>query len=119
MFVVPQFPIVCNLWTGPAAVGPPRVAGVPCNLAFGRRTPVQWWDWAGLGLPGIWMQLLVPARTDIRGFQSATGSDVAEVPAGSGRFYVCDFVDDIGRGFLNEHRFALLQQSLPWPTPDP
>jgi hypothetical protein len=58
---------------------------------------------------------------------------MVEVPSGSGRYYVVVAVDDVGRGFLNEHRYALV---LPyygyypviivngwaapaWPTPIP
>jgi hypothetical protein len=75
--------------------------------------------------------LLLPALTDIRDKASTPGHgpDLVEVPVGSGRWYCPQVVDDIGKGFANEHRFATLQKvwadfgpftNLPsWPAPIP
>lgn len=60
------------------------------------------------------MYLLLQAYTDIRGENSVGGADTVEVPAGSGRYYTVTWVDDIGKGFSNEHRFACLVQDSPW-----
>lgn len=68
------------------------------------------------------MQLLMPPHFDVRGLECAgTGTpDTVEVPAGSGRFYACLYVDDIGKGYANEHRYAIITAFLnSWPTPVP
>jgi hypothetical protein len=122
-FRVPTFNIGINIWsnlTGSQAAdtaGAPRVAAVPANLAYGLRVNVA--TTGGTGLPGVpllAMNLLLPALTDIRGPQHTgflvpdgiTGvvGDYVECPAGTGRWYVVAFVDDIGKGFANEHRTA-------------
>jgi hypothetical protein len=54
------------------------------------------------------MELLLPMRTDIRASWNGASEDLVEVPAGSLRFYGVYWVDDVGRGFLNEYRLALL-----------
>ncbi len=57
------------------------------------------------------MTLLLPKGTDVQPYMGGpvhNFGDCVEVPAGSGRFYVVLFVDDIGRGFQNEHRFAVI-----------
>jgi hypothetical protein len=67
------------------------------------------------------MFLLLPPGTDIRSGVLGTADDV-EVPAGSGRFYEVEFVDDVGKGFANEYRVALLIQTTAWgawPLPYP
>jgi hypothetical protein len=54
--------------------------------------------------------------------QGIPNFDLVEVPAGTGRFYRVQWVDDLGKGFDNEHRFALLLQTntfSPWPIPMP
>ena len=66
---------------------------------------------------GMW--LLVPTGTDIRDFKTGGSGDTVEVGAGTGRFYVVCWVDDIGGGFANEHRFAELVAVAPWPVPYP
>lgn len=69
------------------------------------------------------MVLLVPALTDIRDQYSGAGNnpDVVEVPPGSGRRYTVYYVDDVGKGFPNEHRFVILQKYGlgTWPVPIP
>jgi hypothetical protein len=117
-FVVPQFPLAVAIWTGPGHAGAPRLTTVG-NLAPGRRILMQWWDWTTVGSPAINITLLVPALTDIRGWNDPVSADVVEVPQGSGRFYIVDQVDDYGKGFANEHRFAILEQTTPWPQPIP
>lgn len=61
------------------------------------------------GVPIICMCLLLPPITDIRGMQDVSGFvDVVEVPQGTGRWYGVAVVDDVGKGYPNEHRTALL-----------
>jgi hypothetical protein len=118
-FTVPQFNTLCAIRTGGSLVGAPRLE-VLGNLAWGKRVNVS--ATGGTGIAGflvMTMSLLLPAGTDVRGRQNASGPDSVEVPAGSGRFYLVTFVDDVGRGFANEHRCAELQQTGVWPTPIP
>jgi hypothetical protein len=73
------------------------------------------------------MILLLPALTDVRPALptdptdpsgGVTISDQVEVPKGSGRIYVVLSADDIGKGFPNEHRAALIQMlTTPFPMP--
>jgi hypothetical protein len=66
------------------------------------------------------MNLLLPAKTDVRGPQDVRSFDMVEVPAGSGRWYSVVFVDDIGRGFANEHRTAGIHAMVgQWVPPYP
>lgn len=65
------------------------------------------------------MYLRLPARTDIRDAKSPFGGDWCECPSGSSRVYRVVFVDDIGGGFANEHRLAILETSTFWPVPFP
>lgn len=121
MYNVPTFNLTCNIWRNAAFGGPPTYAAVPCNLAMGRR----------VRLPQVFlppdptdsfapvMQLLLPARTDVQDSASAVDADIVEVPAGTGRYYVVNDVDDVGRGFANEYRLAGLLKMPPWPAPIP
>jgi hypothetical protein len=70
------------------------------------------------------MVLRVPSLTDIRSDLQSGNGDLVEVPAGSGRFYHCIQVDDFGKGFGNEHRWAFIVAITPpsaqaWPEPYP
>lgn len=119
-YVVPQMPLDVNCWHNGAAeppVGAPD-ATFKGNLCWNRRVAVPSTGGTGaLGIPLFTMTLLVLKDTDIRGkLSTATGADTVEVPAGSGRFYEVLYVDDIGKGFSNEHRGALLLARVQ-PTP--
>jgi hypothetical protein len=71
-----------------------------------------------VGVVTLTMNLLLPALVDIRGPQDTIGADQVEVPAGSGRWYSVVGVDDIGKGFANEHRSAALVAIFgTWPAP--
>jgi hypothetical protein len=71
----------------------------------------------------------LPAGTDIRDEGVDPGvADCVEVPAGSGRFYLVDYVDDVAKDFPNEYRIAVLVKvggagffpTFPlWPQPIP
>jgi hypothetical protein len=62
---------------------------------------------------------LVSAFTDLRDTNNASNFDTVEIPAGSGRFYIVLMVEDVAKGFLNEHRMAFIRKSGTWPTPIP
>jgi hypothetical protein len=110
---VPTFNVTCNVFTGTATVAPPgpgvepRVPALPCQLTYGTRVNVV--STGGTAAAGVLVQtmnLLVAKGSDLRGPQDVGNPDVIEVPAGTGRWYTVCFVDDIGRGFSNEHRTA-------------
>lgn len=112
-FRLPTFNILCNIATGPPPAAPPpplppfRVPNQPCQLTYGRRVQVtSTGGTAAVGVLTLTMNLLLPALVDIRGPQDTVAPDAVEVPAGSGRWYAVVAVDDIGKGFANEHRTA-------------
>lgn len=122
-FTVPTFNITVNLWrsTSDPDVDPPDVI-TTANLAWGRRVGATTAVWTidTTWLPNA-MVLLMPSHTDVRSDEKsgAGKSDTAEAPAGTGRMYRVTFVDDIGRGFANEHRAAVIIAMPPWPEPYP
>lgn len=118
-FTLPTFNLICNIWrNGNPVSNPPDVVSL-CNLALGRRH--GGWianDLADNTFNGN-MWLLLPPGTDIRDSSSAGGKDVVEVGSGTGRLYDCQYVDDAGGGFANEHRIAVLNKHGLWPDPIP
>ncbi len=130
-FSLPVFNLTCDIYTGPWATRVLRVPSAPCNLAWGKRTgPKLFFIEGDVAVNGVQtgITLLCPALTDLRSFPTYPQSDMIEVPVGSGRWYTAIFVDDIGKGFANEHRAAELGQisetvdntrfaGLTWPTP--
>jgi len=119
-YVIPEMPLEYNLWrSGNAPPAAPDVTRF-CNLAMGRRVS-SYQGVISFPTEPI-MSLLVLAGEDIRGPQCGAPDVVIEVPANTGRFYQILGVDDIGKGFLNEHRVALLSWTTafgPWPSPIP
>lgn len=124
-YTVPSFNLLCNIEmpdiAGVPAIpsGPPRIANQPCALVYGRRVNVA--STGGTGDPGVPLQgmnLLLPPGVDIRGPQDVVSFDMVECPAGSGRWYWVFFVDDIGKGWPNEHRTAgILALADSWTAP--
>lgn len=114
-YKLPTFNLVCNVYTGGDTTDL-RISP-QCNLAWGQRVNVASTGGTDIiGVPLVTMTLLLPPLTDVRGPLSSTDADTVECPAGSNRMYTVSFVDDIGKGFPNEHRAAVLQQ-LSQPTP--
>jgi len=109
-YVLPTFNLVVNIWHPVVVIPPP---GVPNIVTVGNLTPGRRWQWGsafGMGR----MYLLLPPLTDVR------VGGVAEVPGGSTRWYKVFWVDDIGKGFANEHRYAILDADVAnWPIPYP
>jgi hypothetical protein len=124
---LPTFNLLCTI-TQPDFPGgtvpptfPPRITGQACQLTYGRRVQVvSTGGTVNVGVLAMTMNLLLPPGIDIRGPQDTISHDVVEVPEGSGRWYFVAAVDDIGKGFANEHRtaaiFALAGQ---WTAPYP
>jgi hypothetical protein len=119
MYRVPAFPLTVNVWRAATGTGnPPDVVTVG-NLAWGQRKTTS----TGIPLDSypdqLLSYLLIPPLTDIRDSYSPGGADVVEVPAGSLRYYQVVQVDDVGKGFPNEFRFAVIFKLAPWPSPIP
>jgi hypothetical protein len=108
-FGPPRFNLSCNLWRRPNVVTNPPDFNFNANLSMGKR--VFWQNLGSAAGVQATSELLCPKLTDIRAANAANQFlDAVEVPAGSGRFYAVTFVEDVGKGFLNEYRLALIVQ---------
>jgi len=126
-FNLPTFNLLCDIYTPPWLTKVFR-AQVSGNLAFGRRGNFNFLDYAeDTALQG-YASLLLPPGTDVRAYPTYPSADVIEIPSGSGRWYRVMWVEDIGKGFDNEHRSAAVAQisstldptlyaGLSWPIP--
>lgn len=118
-YSLPNFNLVAKVWRfGLPLSGPPSVTTV-CALTPGQLTATALAKYsAGVGVfGGMWGTF--PAATNIQDAKNGIGPDSVEIPAGSGRTYQAIWVDDIGGGYSNEHRFAELVPFGTWPTPFP
>jgi len=123
-FTIPVFNLTVNIYrnaTWPPPVTPDIVT--VGNLAYGRTRP-DYFTWSRSASDTILesvglMRLMLPAGTDIRFYLNSTDFDRVEVPAGSGRYYAVRHVDDVGKGFANEFRIAIVSFYPPVPTPIP
>lgn len=118
-FRLPAFNVPVNLWNTSSG-GP---LGPPSHTTMGNLSPGRLTEYQIVTFNGYQMYLRLPAGTDARS-EAQGGSPIAEVPAGTLRFYRIVWVDDIGRGFANEHRLAILVQCgagspYHWPLPIP
>lgn len=128
-FRIPSFPLAVDVYTGPWLTRAFREQ-VQGNLCIGRRSQdfPDFNDISANVYTGT-MFLLLPPGTDVRDMnQNIPANDVLEVPSGSGRWYAVALVDDVAKGFDNEHRYALINKisarvnatdfaGLYWPTP--
>jgi hypothetical protein len=118
---LPNFNLTVNIWRFVPGPYPPAAAPDVISVAQLRnepRSPIL--RPVNTYVP-LWT-LLLPSLTDVRGRlgfgSSGFGGDIVECPAGSGRVYSIEWVDDIAKGFANEHRMALIiQTSGPAPIP--
>jgi len=116
---VPVFPSLINVWHAPATFVDPVSVILPAQLTPGRRVQRSFaTEVGGAEVPAM-IQLLLPRGADIRDDKAPLGADLVECPANSGRFYAVRFVDDVGLGFANEHRFAIVEGISTWPLPYP
>lgn len=127
---VPDFNLVCDIYSGPPATRSLRLPDVPCNLALGRRVQQLYQSADSGSFGGAGPFLLVPALTDVRDqYQGLLHFELVEVPQGSGRWYQINLVDDVAKGFENEYRICALAKLAPniaagiglpfWPIPMP
>lgn len=104
-YVLPTFNLAANIWRATAGIPndytAPEVVSL-VNLSCGRRM-------AGAYAFDLFPWGLFPALTDVRQAYNFGNQDVVEIPAGSLRFYGVVAVQDMGKGFANEHRVAMLQ----------
>lgn len=116
-FVQPQFNLQVGIYRqGSSIFNCPDVVSA-ANLSPGRVLGVALPE--GLDVPigvgGMWLR--VPKGTDIRDIRANGKEDFVVCPAGTWRTYRVAWVDDIGGGFANEHRFAVIQPTGNWPVP--
>lgn len=119
-FSLPTFNLSCNIWRATNPIGNPPDNVSVCNLAWGKRVSTSLLG--GPRVSVVLMTLLLPPGTDIRDASTQALQDLVEVPAGSGRIYIVLGVDDIGKGFANEHRAAVIGKDTTygyWPSPIP
>lgn len=119
-FVLPTFPLVCKVVTFVGnPVGQPARLTTPCQLRAPNVSYASSWVTVQSFAPGI--MVLFPKGTDIRDkwCSPVNSPDYLEIPENSGRWYFATYVDDIAKGFANEHRFAHVGkvQNPLWPTP--
>lgn len=118
-YTLPTFIVPVNIWRSASSVlDPPDVEAVG-NMQFGRAVRMTAMETSET-LPSYMVAyLLLPKDTDVRDNLMPGGADHVEVPAGSEIFYKVDFVENIARGFTNEHRVAVLVPDAPKPAPLP
>lgn len=120
-FVLPTFNLTVDIYSAsaPPPGGTPRLT-TSCQLRAPQANNAVILPSAGAQSS---VTMLLPPGTDIRDpwCLPINSNDYVEVPPGSGRVYRVAFVDDIGKGFSNEHRFAILIKvfGVPWPVPIP
>jgi hypothetical protein len=113
MFFLPNFDLVCNIWRNATLITAPPDLSPACQL---RVFKSGFFGIAGVNAGAMLLCLL--AGTDIRPQGCATFHDQLEVPALTGRFYNCIAVDDVGRGFPNQYRIALIEPNYAiWTLP--
>lgn len=118
-YTIPTFNLLINIWRGTTPITNPPDVTTMGNLAWGNRINNMTSRTYTGGTPTVThnsaaMTLLLPKLTDIRGLIPAFGQgDTVEAPAGSGRYYTTLYVDDIGKGFANEHRAAIISMTTP------
>jgi hypothetical protein len=120
-FVVPVMPLNVKIWRWSNWMGViPPVSGPtltsPANLACGSVGNFMIGNYGAI--------ILLPAGTDIRWSESGTNApgtfvdaDLVEVDFQIHRFYRVGYVNDLGRGFSNYHRFAEIEDLPPTAMP--
>ena len=121
-FVLPTFNMTCDIYTFPYNfAAAPRIAAQICQLRAPNATSPQMAS--GLLAFTNAMMLLLPPATDIRDIYCApiNSADAVVIPTGTTCRYQVMWVNDIGKGFPNEHRFAIIAKinTGPWPVPIP
>ena len=120
-YVLPTFNLKCGIHRWPIRFDLPADLIVDCQI----RGPGSTYSATAAGTIGYYgiTWLILPPLTDIRDTycEPINSNDGVEVPLGSGRYYMVTWVEDIAKGFSNEHKYALLVKNKQnvWPTPIP
>jgi hypothetical protein len=130
-FELPTFNLTIDIYTGPWLTKSHRLSSLG-NFSFGRRIQQFLYDNYDpeVAVASVQTLLLLPPLTDVRSRFLGPHADLLEIPSGSGRWYSVGYVEDIGKGFANEHRAAGVFQinstinnvtyaGLNWPVPMP
>lgn len=108
---LPVFNLSGKVWTGPVMIPPGGAARltVQCSIRVYKTAFAVTTENAN-----ACVVIRFPALTDIRpkyGLVQGMGSpDVIECPAGSGRFYEAEALEDVAKGFANEYRLVVVKQ---------
>jgi hypothetical protein len=120
---LPTFNLQVNIWRFSTPLANPPDVTSPCQLRYPGSRPAGDTDTDEPQQRAYVMTLLLPPLVDIQdGFSPLPEGDVVEVPAFSGRYYRVEIVDDVAKGFPNEHRYAAISKAddlPPWPVPYP
>lgn len=116
---LPTLILPTNVWRfGNPTTNAPDVVCLS-NLIPGRRHVIE--TSPGAGLPSGWLPAsycLLAIDADVRDEAGTGGSpDTVEIPAGSGRFYLVQYIEFVGLGFANQHQQAVLVKIAPFPFP--
>lgn len=134
-YVLPDFNLAVDIYSGPWLTKELRVEGCAANLAIGKRVQQLGNSYINTGTEGfdfgITAILLLPKGTDVRSTSLGDGfQDVIEIPAGSSCWYQVSAWEDMALGFPNEYRVAavakiwerlnpVLFAGCVWPVPCP
>lgn len=128
IYVLPSLNLTCNVWRyNLNPITAPVSLTLQCALVYGKRSLTVTPQPSALPnafnaqtTSALTMDLVLSAFSDIRGRENSIGQDCVEVPQGTGRYYHVLQVDDIGKGWPNEHRFAKITPVLgSWVAPYP
>lgn len=117
-FMLPTFAIDSSVWHAydPAVstYSAPDIDKLKGNLTPGKRVMQHYVNVfsneLGLFLYTFQMEYLTEKLADVRPaiYSPAALVDLIECPRASGRMYMVSYVDDIGKGFANEHRLVTM-----------
>src|SRR5881397_779005 len=102
MFVLPQFPLTMGIYRmAYPYVFSARIfaSNASCQLRnWGSQSKSLTGNFFSPGLDPGQAAVLTPPGTDLRDISCGAGADLLEVPAGSGRWYIVGYVDDVAKG---------------------
>ena len=121
-FRTPTFNILCDIYTfGTWPAGPARIVASPCQWrATGKPTAFDSANF--IAFFSTLTEIVLPAATDVRGpFENPINNfDLITISAiGPAWAFEVKDVYDIGKGFTNEYRVAVVCKHAPWPVPIP
>lgn len=121
-FQPPNFNLAVNVWRNAAGLPPVGAPTLSTTCVLFGRKPGSLEGIIGVGSAKGTVMAGFPKLTDVRGFAGGGSGDTVEIPASTGRYYLVELVDDSGKGYTNEYRYAILLQGQVaggWPYPTP